>query len=35
VYLFGGYTGDQYSAKRNAPIGQTHAGPYIGLGVKI
>ncbi len=35
VYLYGGFTGDQYSAKRNVPIGQTHAGPYIGLGVKI
>jgi hypothetical protein len=35
VYLFGGFTGDQYSAKQNAPIDQIHDGPYIGLGVKI
>jgi hypothetical protein len=35
VYLHGGFSGDQYTAKQNAPIGQIHAGPYIGLGVKI
>lgn len=35
VYLFGGFSGDQYTAKQNAPIGQTHDGPYLGLGVKI
>ncbi|HEV8021874.1 MAG TPA: hypothetical protein VGP41_11455, partial [Candidatus Lustribacter sp.] len=35
VYLYGGYGGDQYTAKRNAPIGQVHNGPYLGLGVKI
>ncbi|HEY5340674.1 MAG TPA: stalk domain-containing protein [Candidatus Aquilonibacter sp.] len=35
VYLFGGYGGDRYYAKQNAPIGQVHTGPYIGLGVKI
>jgi hypothetical protein len=35
VYLYGGYAGDTYSAKQNAPIGQIHDGPYVGLGVKI
>lgn len=34
VYVHAGYSGDQYSA-RQAPIGQIHAGPYIGLGAKI
>jgi hypothetical protein len=35
VYLYGGYMGDHYGAKQNAPIGQTHDGPYAGLGVKF
>jgi hypothetical protein len=35
VYLYGGFSGDQYAVKQNAPIGQTHDGPYIGLGVKL
>ena len=35
VYLFGGFAADQYAARQNAPIGQTHNGPYIGLGVKL
>lgn len=35
LYLYGGFSGDQYAAKQNAPIGQTHSGPYVGLGVKI
>jgi hypothetical protein len=35
IYLYGGYSGDSYVAKQNAPIGQTHAGPYIGLGAKL
>jgi len=35
VYLFGGFSGDRYSATKNAPTGQIHDGPYIGLGVKI
>ncbi len=35
VYLYGGFSSDQYAAKQNAPIGQTHSGPYLGLGVKI
>jgi hypothetical protein len=33
VYLYGGYSGDEYNAKQNAPIGQTHNGVYLGLGV--
>jgi len=35
LYLHGGISGDRYGAKRNAPIGQTHDGPYLGLGVKL
>ena len=35
LYLEGGFSGDQYAAQKNAPIGQTHVGPYIGLGVKL
>ncbi len=35
VYLFGGFNADRYYAKQNAPIGQSHAGPYVGLGLKL
>jgi hypothetical protein len=35
VYLYGGFSGDRYTAKQNAPVGQTHAGPYLGLGLKF
>ncbi len=35
VYLYGGYAGDHYAAIMNAPIGQIHDGPYVGLGLKI
>jgi Copper amine oxidase N-terminal domain len=35
VYLYAGFNGDRYSARQNAPISQTHDGPYIGLGVKL
>jgi hypothetical protein len=35
VYLYGGFSGDRYTVKQNAPIGQSHDGPYIGLGVKF
>jgi len=35
VYLNGGYAADVYNAPQRAPVGQIHAGPYIGLGVKI
>jgi len=35
LYLYGGFSADHYTAKQNAPIGQTHDGPYIGLGVKF
>ena len=35
IYLHGGFAGDRYTAKQSAPIGQTHDGPYIGLGVKL
>ncbi|MDQ2818224.1 MAG: copper amine oxidase N-terminal domain-containing protein [Candidatus Eremiobacteraeota bacterium] len=31
-YVFGGYSGDRYTTKQFAPINQTHAGPYAGLG---
>jgi hypothetical protein len=33
-YLYGGYSGDRYNKKdNNEPINQTHAGPYVGLGL--
>jgi hypothetical protein len=35
VFLHGGYAGDRYNVHQNAPVGQVHTGPYIGLGVKI
>jgi hypothetical protein len=35
VYIYAGFNGDRYSARQNAPISQTHDGPYIGLGVKL
>jgi hypothetical protein len=35
IYLYGGFSADHYTAKQNAPIGQTHDGPYIGLGVRF
>jgi hypothetical protein len=35
VYAFAGFNGDQYLARQNAPIGQTHSGPYFGLGFKL
>ena len=35
VFLHGGFSADVYTVKQNAPIGQIHAGPYIGFGVKI
>jgi len=35
VYLYGGLSAEHYQAKTNAPIGQTHDGPYLGLGVKF
>ena len=33
VYLFGGFSDDAYTAKQNAPVGESHAGPYLGLGI--
>ncbi len=35
VYIHAGFSGDHYTAKQNAPIGQTHDGPYVGLGLKF
>ena len=35
LYLYGGFSGDRYVAKQNAPINQTHSGPYIGLGIRF
>ena len=34
-YLYGGFSGDRYNAKQFAPISQTHAGPYLGLGFHV
>jgi hypothetical protein len=33
VYLDAGWSGDRWTVKANAPIGQTHGGPYVGLGI--
>jgi hypothetical protein len=35
VYLIAGFNGDYYNVKQNAPIGQSHAGPYLGLGFRF
>jgi hypothetical protein len=35
VYLYGGFGGDRYYAKQSAPLGQIHAGPYLGVGLKL
>jgi hypothetical protein len=35
LYLYGGFMGDHYGAKENAPISQIHDGPYLGLGLKF
>lgn len=35
VYIYGGYSGDRYTAKQNAPVDQTHSGPYLGIGLKF
>jgi hypothetical protein len=33
-YIYGGFSGDRYTTKdANEPINQTHAGPYVGLGI--
>jgi hypothetical protein len=35
VYIDGGFAGEHFAAQQNAPIGQTHDGPYLGLGLKL
>ncbi|MDP9110822.1 MAG: copper amine oxidase N-terminal domain-containing protein, partial [Candidatus Eremiobacteraeota bacterium] len=35
IYIYGGFSGDRYAKRQNAPIDQTHGGPYLGLGLKI
>ncbi|MBV8365996.1 MAG: hypothetical protein JO194_05800, partial [Candidatus Eremiobacteraeota bacterium] len=35
VYLYAGWDGDVMVARANAPINQTHSGPYVGLGFKF
>jgi hypothetical protein len=35
LYVILGYSGDRYTVKQNAPIGQTHSGPYAGLGFRF
>jgi hypothetical protein len=35
LYIHGGFAGDRYFMKQNAPIGQVHEGPYLGLGLKL
>jgi len=34
VYAYGGFAGDRFTVKSNAPIGQTHSGLYLGLGLR-
>jgi hypothetical protein len=35
IYVYGGFGDDEYVVKQNAPIDQTHAGPYVGLGMRF
>jgi hypothetical protein len=35
IYVIVGYQGDRWNTKSNAPVNQTHAGPYAGLGVRF
>ena len=35
VYVILGYNGDRFLVKQNAPVSQTHSGPYIGLGLRF
>ena len=35
VYAYGGFAGDRYGKKQNAPIDQTHSGLYVGLGLNL
>jgi hypothetical protein len=35
VYLYAGWDGDVYVHGANAPINQTHSGPYVGLGFRF
>ena len=35
VYAYGGFSGDRFTVKANAPVGQTHSGLYAGLGMRL
>lgn len=35
IYVDLGFNGDRWTTKQFAPVNQTHAGPYIGLGVRF
>jgi hypothetical protein len=35
VYVIVGYNGDRFLVKQNAPVSQTHSGPYAGLGFRF
>ena len=35
VFLTAGWDGDVMVARANAPINQTHSGPYVGLGFRF
>ena len=35
IYFVAGYNGDRWTTKSNAPVNQTHSGPYVGLGVRF
>jgi Copper amine oxidase N-terminal domain len=35
LYLYLGFNGDYYNANANAPVSQTHSGPYAGIGLRF
>lgn len=35
IYVDLGFAGDRWTTKQNAPVNQTHAGPYLGLGFRF
>lgn len=35
IYVIAGYNGDRWTTKQNAPVNQTHSGPYLGLGYRF
>ena len=35
IYLYAGWDGDLFTVQSNAPVNQTHSGPYAGLGFRF